>query len=173
MRQPFATGCREPEWQHLLRGAWRLYRFTETTKWDDPWFEELPPWGKLLWLYACDKCDHVGYLAMSKSQAERHCGIIDWGSVPKLFASRMDQISEHAWLLPKFLYFQQKNLEGNTNMIKRIRKDLDKHELKLVGKVVYPKDMKGLEGATKLPRYSIVGSSQVEVGSSQVETGPF
>lgn len=147
-----------------------MYRFTETTKWDDPWFEELPPWGKLLWFYACDKCDHVGYLAMSKSQAERHCGPIDWNAMPKLFAGRLDQLGDTSWLLPKFLYFQQKNLEGNTNMIKRIRKDLDKHELSLVGKTVYPKNRKGLEGATKPPRYSQVKSSQVELGKVEVES---
>lgn len=149
-----------------------MYRFTETTKWDDPWFEALPPWGKLLWLFACDKCDHVGHLSMSKSQAERNCGPIDWGLATTLFAGRMDQLGEHAWLLPKFLYFQQKNLEGNTNMIKRIRKDLDKHELELVGKVVFPKERKGLEGATKPPRYSRVKSGIVEVESSQFDGEP-
>ncbi len=149
-----------------------MYRFTETTKWDDPWFEELPPWAKLLWFYACDKCDHVGYLAMSKGQAERHCGGIDWHLVASLFAGRLDQIGDTAWLLPKFLYFQQKNLEGNTNMIKRIRKDLDKHELCLVGKIVTTKEMKGLEGATKPPRYSRVKSGMVEVESSQVDEDP-
>lgn len=143
-----------------------MYRFTETTKWDDPWFEELPPWGKLLWLYACDKCDHVGYLSMSRGQAERQCGPINWDNVPELFHGRLDAIGEHAWLLPKFLYFQQKNLDGNTNMIKRIRKDLDKHELQLIGKIVSPKSPKGLQGATKPPRSSQVESSQVEVESS-------
>lgn len=156
-----------------MKGACFLYRFTETTKWDDPWFEDLPPWGKLLWFYACDKCDHVGYLAMSRSQAERHCGPIQWDLVPSLFSGRLDALGDHAWLLPKFLYFQQKNLQGNTNMIKRIRQDLAKHDLELAGRVVFPKaPMEGLEGATKPPRYSRVKSGKVEVESSQVDAEP-
>lgn len=150
-----------------------MYRFTETTKWDDPWFEALPPWGKLLWVFACDKCDHVGYLSMSKSQAERNCGPIDWGMANTLFAGRMDSIGEHAWLLPKFLYFQQKNLEGNTNMIKRIRKDLEKHELDLIGKIVYPREKKGLQGASSPPGIVKSGRGIVKVESSHDDWVPF
>ena len=37
-----------------------MKRFTETTKWEDPWFRKLSCKHKSLWLYLCDKCDNAG-----------------------------------------------------------------------------------------------------------------
>jgi len=35
-------------------------RFTETTKWEDPWYRKLSSKHKSLWHYICDKCDNAG-----------------------------------------------------------------------------------------------------------------
>lgn len=35
-------------------------RFTDTTKWQKPWFRKLKSEHKLLWLYILDNCDHAG-----------------------------------------------------------------------------------------------------------------
>jgi hypothetical protein len=39
-----------------------LKRFTETTKWADPWFRKLPLRLKSLWHWLCDTCDMAGVL---------------------------------------------------------------------------------------------------------------
>ena len=35
-------------------------RFTDTEKWNQPWFRQLAPAGKLLWVYLLDRCDPAG-----------------------------------------------------------------------------------------------------------------
>lgn len=44
-------------------------RFTDTKKWDRPWFRDLPMKYKLLWLYVCDACDAGGvwYVDLKKA----------------------------------------------------------------------------------------------------------
>lgn len=35
-------------------------RFTDSLKWRNPWFRQLPDRAKLCWVYLCDECDHCG-----------------------------------------------------------------------------------------------------------------
>lgn len=42
-------------------GGGKLKRFTETSKWDDPWFRQLPGAQKLLFLYVADRCNNAGF----------------------------------------------------------------------------------------------------------------
>ena len=37
-------------------------RFSSTEKWDDVWFSELSPIGKLLFLFIVDKCNNAGFI---------------------------------------------------------------------------------------------------------------
>src|SRR5512139_3253727 len=39
-----------------------MKRFTDTEKFEKPWFRKLPPKSKVLWDYLCCACDHAGVL---------------------------------------------------------------------------------------------------------------
>lgn len=38
-----------------------MRRFTDTLKWDDPWFRQLPGCHKLVFLYVVDRCNNAGF----------------------------------------------------------------------------------------------------------------
>ena len=49
-------------------------RFTATTKWDDPWYQELTPINKCFWHFILDKCDHAGIWVVNWKAAEVNIG---------------------------------------------------------------------------------------------------
>ena len=82
-------------------------RFTETTKWGDPWFSELEASKKLLWLYLLDTCDHAGVYKHSPRLTQFHTDerhTVE--SICELFPNRCLMISEELIFIPKFLKFQ-------------------------------------------------------------------
>jgi len=50
-------------------------RFTDSEKWEDPWFRKLPPNGKLMILYLYDKCDIAGFWEIDLEAAAFKIGI--------------------------------------------------------------------------------------------------
>ncbi len=52
-------------------------RFTRTEKWDDPWFFELSPTAKLLFIYVCDKCDNAGFWDINVRLAALTIGVTE------------------------------------------------------------------------------------------------
>lgn len=51
-----------------------MKRFTETTKWRDPWFRNLSPQAKLLWLWLLDHCDRIGIVEVELAAASFDLG---------------------------------------------------------------------------------------------------
>lgn len=49
-----------------------MRRFTETHKWDDPWFRELPGSHKLVFLYILDRCNNAGFWEVDLSALAFH-----------------------------------------------------------------------------------------------------
>jgi len=82
-------------------------RFTDSDKWDDPWFCELSNNEKLLWLYVLDACDHAGiwkanvrmlnFILASDYTIEDICNVL---------AHRIEHINNDKYFLPKFVQFQ-------------------------------------------------------------------
>lgn len=85
-------------------------RMTASEKWNDPWFSELAPIFKCLWMYLIDSCNHAGIWPVNKRQAEFLIGDkIDWDSALQIFNGRIIPFkigTEERWFIPKFLKFQ-------------------------------------------------------------------
>lgn len=49
-----------------------MKRFTETAKWDDPWFRSLSGPAKLVFLYIIDRCNNAGFWEMDEESITYH-----------------------------------------------------------------------------------------------------
>jgi len=84
-----------------------MKRFTETAKWDDAWFGELPPMAKLLWYFLCDNCDHAGVWEVNARLADFKIGApMPWNECHTWFGDRVRVLPGGKWLLPKYTRFQ-------------------------------------------------------------------
>jgi uncharacterized phage protein (TIGR02220 family) len=114
-------------------------RFTDTEKWGDSWFRNLP-WGwKSVWLYLCDRCDHAGiikidlellnfYIKPDKPlDIEQILGAINNGK------ERVIRVDDSRLYLTQFVEFQYKggfnpNNNAHLGVVKLLRRyQLTKH----------------------------------------------
>jgi hypothetical protein len=94
-------------------GSRNVKRFTETTKWDDPWFIRLSPHDKLLWLYICDKCDCAGVIDFCTEIASVVIGKQLSEDGLNVFGQRVKQLETGKWQIVKFLPFQYRTVDAN------------------------------------------------------------
>ena len=88
-------------------------RLTDTEKWGDPWFRELPTQIKLLWVYLCDKCDHAGIWKVDQGMVNFIFGQeVDLGASLELLNSGKGRISPinggSKWFIRTFIDLQYK-----------------------------------------------------------------
>ena len=107
-----------------------MKRWTETSKWDDPWFRGLPADVKVFWLYLCDRCSDGGVWEEDWEDAEfRTKAKLVPEKVLKALASRIERVDErHIWLR-KFIGFQNRKLSRDIKPQKRMWESIDKHRL--------------------------------------------
>jgi len=92
-------------------------RFSDSLKWDDPFFSDLSNDYKLLWIYILDKCDHAGIFKVNKRLAEFCLNIkIDWKEVEGVFKGRIQTLNHEKWFIPKFIYYQYGVLTENNRV---------------------------------------------------------
>jgi hypothetical protein len=106
-------------------------RFTDTDKWLDPWFADLPPLSKLVWLYICDKCDHAGVIDISERIVSAMTGC-DQGDVEGHLAElgrRVEKLPNGKWFVPGFVEFQYGALSEKSNLHKSVFRDIEKNNL--------------------------------------------
>ena len=83
-----------------------MKRFTETTKWSDPWFRRLSPAAKLLWLYLCDNCDQAGVIDLDSEVASVHIGATVDERVIEGLGNRVVTLPCGKLFIPQFIKFQ-------------------------------------------------------------------
>lgn len=81
-------------------------RFTDSRKWDDPWFRKLPCQYKAFFIFLIDKCDHAGIWKVDFESAEFHIGEkLNKDEIIKIMDGRIIELKEK-WFIPKFINFQ-------------------------------------------------------------------
>ena len=104
-------------------------RLTDNTKWDDPWFSELPSKYKLFYLYLLDECDHAGIWKVNFRKAQFMIGeSLEQSEVRRYMSDRIQIIDEAYWLVVKFVKFQYSTLGGSKVSISALE-ILKKHGL--------------------------------------------
>ena len=82
-------------------------RFTDSTKWEDAWFQELEPKHKLFWVYLLDKCDHAGIWKVNFRTASFFTDThLEYESTINVFKLRITEINKEYWLVNKFIPYQ-------------------------------------------------------------------
>lgn len=88
-------------------------RFTETTKWNDPWFRTLPPRSKLLWFWLVDHCDCSGVLEPDWGLVSFHVGEEVTSRDLKPLGDRVEMRGGKIFI-PKFVSFQFGRLSADS-----------------------------------------------------------
>lgn len=103
-----------------------MKRFTDTEKWDDIWFQDLPSKYQKFWIYICDKCDCAGIWKVNKPLAEFQLKQkIDLEEALQFFNNgkqRIKKLTENKWFITGFITFQVTTLRrldkaGNINRV--------------------------------------------------------
>lgn len=107
-----------------------MKRFTETTKWDDPWFRKLPPAQKLLWLWLVDKCDNAGIIEVDIELASFQIGQKMPANWIDAFDGRLRKICGKKVIVTKFIHYQYGTLSKDCKAHSPVFQSLEKHGLK-------------------------------------------
>lgn len=105
-----------------------MKRFTETAKWQDEWFQDLPTKYKVFWQYICDQCDCCGVWKVNLKLAAFQIGEeLDGPDLLQTFAGRIEDIGNGRWFIPQFCAFQYGTLSPNSKPHQRIIQTAAKH----------------------------------------------
>lgn len=106
-------------------------RFTDTGKWKDSWFQDLPAKYKLFWIYILDECDHAGIykpnIRLASFQIGEHFEEIE---IKRILADRIEILGGGYWFIKKFIEFQYGELSAESRPHASIIRTLKNHQIK-------------------------------------------
>ena len=138
-------------------------RFTDTQKWQDEWFMELPAKYKLFYLYLLDNCDHAGIWKVNLRLANFHIGSeLNLDEIKELFGDRILEFKDGYFYIQKFILFQYGGIK-NDSVGKSISKILESNNL-LGAKEGLPSPCVGTKVKVK---------DKVKVNNNKVIENPF
>ena len=111
-------------------------RFTDTDKWEDPWFQKLSSDYKMAWLFICDKCNHAGVWKINMDLLNYYVSPtkpITKESMLSAFNNGKQRIipcNSTRFFVSGFIMFQYKvGLNPKNNAHLGVIKELKKHQL--------------------------------------------
>jgi hypothetical protein len=125
-----------------------MKRFTETTKWEDPWFRKLPPHLKLLWQWLLDRCDHAGVIDPDIELASFQVGYPFPDGVLSEIQGRIIELTSGKFYIPKFIEYQYGKLSRECKAHNPVFASIEKHGIERVS-IGYPKGINTLQDKDK------------------------
>jgi hypothetical protein len=82
-------------------------RFTDSEKWNDPWFSELSNDHKVVWIYLLDYCNNAGIFKLNLKLINYNCNTnLTVEEFIRVFKKRITIVNEETYLINKFCQFQ-------------------------------------------------------------------
>jgi hypothetical protein len=119
-----------------------MKRFTETQKWEDPWFRKLPPEMKLLWQWILDRCDSAGVIDPDLELASFQIGYQYPMDTLSEFGGRVLALDGGKFFIPKFIEFQYGKLSEDCRAHGPAFQSLKKHGLEGYSKGIHTLQVK-------------------------------
>jgi hypothetical protein len=102
-------------------------RFTETSKWSDPWYRALTPTAKLLWAWLCDNCDNAAVIDPDIMLATFQIGDKIEDKHFAEFGDRIKRLPNGKIWIPKFIKFQFGELSQTSKVHASVIRLLQSH----------------------------------------------
>lgn len=140
-------------------------RFTETSKFDDPWYCDLSLMAKVAWEYILCKCDNAGVWEPNLRIASAYIPEIDWKAVLEELGERIVVLENGKWWAWKFIKFQYGNLSEYSKPHQHVIRLLKDHG-------IYEAYVEAIEsGKTPNPSNSIVKEDEKTKGIHTLSQG--
>lgn len=106
-------------------------RFTDTGKWKDLWFQDLPSKYKLFWLYILDECDNAGIWKPNiKLASFQICEPFEDSELKIILAERITILDSGYWFIEKFIGFQYGELSETSKPHQSVLRILKNNKIK-------------------------------------------